>query len=179
MAGRIVLRTAGMVLVILAVVTITFFVLRVAAGDPARLVNPPGTPEEIITQTRQRLGLAKPLIAQYGDFLGGLIQGDLGTSFRGANPVGRAVLKALPNTLALAAVTMVVASILAVVLGMAAALKPNGLVDRVVLLYVSVAWATPSFWLAVILVFFFSIKLGWFPAVDLRGPKSFVLPVAT
>jgi ABC-type dipeptide/oligopeptide/nickel transport system permease component len=177
--GRILRRTVGMVLVVLAVVTITFFVLRIAAGDPARLVNPPGTPEEIITQTRQRLGLAKPLIAQYGDFLGGLVRGDLGTSFRGATPVADAVIGALPNTLALAAVTMVVASVVAVLLGMAAALRPNGILDRLVLLYVAVGWATPSFWLAVILVFFFSLKLGWFPAIDLRGPQSFVLPVTT
>jgi ABC-type dipeptide/oligopeptide/nickel transport system permease component len=74
---------------------------------------------------------------------------------------------------------MVVASVLAVLLGIAAALKPNGLVDRLVLLYVTVAWATPSFWLAVLLVFFFSLKLRWFPAIDLRGPNSFVLPVTT
>jgi ABC-type dipeptide/oligopeptide/nickel transport system permease component len=168
-----------MVLVVLAVVTITFFVLRIAAGDPARLVNPPGTPENIITQTRQRLGLTGSLTAQYGNFMVGLIQGDLGTSFRGASPVAGVVIKALPNTLALAAVTMVVASVVAVVLGMAAALRPNGLLDRAILLYVAVGWATPSFWLAVILVFFFSLKLGWFPAIDLRGPKSFVLPVAT
>jgi ABC-type dipeptide/oligopeptide/nickel transport system permease component len=179
MVGRIVRRTAGMVLVVLAVVTITFFVLRIAAGDPARLVNPPGTPENIITQTRQRLGLTGSLMAQYGHFMAGLIRGDLGTSFRGASPVAGVVTKALPNTLALAAVTMVIASFVALVLGMAAALRPNGLLDRAVLLYVAVGWATPSFWLAVILVFFFSLKLGWFPAIDLRGPKSFVLPVAT
>jgi len=179
MAGRIVRRTAGMVLVVLAVVTITFFVLRIAAGDPARLVNPPGTPENIITQTRQRLGLTGSLMAQYGSFLTGLIQGDLGTSFRGAHPVAGVVIKALPNTLALAAVTMVMASLVAVALGLAAALRPNGLLDRAILLYVAVGWATPSFWLAVILVFFFSLKLGWFPAIDLRGAKSFVLPVAT
>jgi peptide/nickel transport system permease protein len=179
MVGRIVRRTAGMVLVVLAVVTITFFVLRIAAGDPARLVNPPGTPENIITQTRQRLGLTGSMMSQYAHFMAGLIQGDLGTSFRGANPVTGVVIKALPNTLALAAVTMVIASFVALVLGMAAALRPNGLLDRAVLLYVAVGWATPSFWLAVILVFFFSLKLGWFPAIDLRGPKSFVLPVAT
>lgn len=168
-----------MVLVVLAVVTITFFVLRFAAGDPARLVNPPGTPEQVINQVRQRLGLAKPMMAQYGDFVSGLIRGDLGTSFRGASPVARVVMRALPNTLALAGVTMVVASVVAVALGIAAAFKPNSLLDRVVLLYVALAWATPSFWLAVILVFFFSLKLGWFPAIDLRGPQSFVLPVAT
>lgn len=168
-----------MVLVVLAVVTITFFVLRFAAGDPARLANPPGTPEQVINQVRQRLGLAKPLMAQYWEFLSGLVQGDLGTSFRGASSVAGAVIRALPNTLALAGVTMVVASVLAVALGIAAALKPNSLLDRLVLLYVALAWATPSFWLAVILVFFFSLKLGWFPAIDLRGPASFVLPVAT
>lgn len=179
MLGRILRRTAGMVLVVLAVVTITFFVLRIAAGDPARLVNPPGTPEDIIAQARQRLGLAKPLVAQYGDYLAGLVRGDLGTSFRGAEPVSRVVLTALPNTLALGAVTMVVASILAVALGMAAALKPNSLLDRAVLVGVALAWATPSFWLAVVLVFVFSLQLGWFPAIDLRGPESFVLPVTT
>lgn len=179
MVGRILRRTAGMVLVVLGVVTITFFVLRVAAGDPARLVNPPGTPEDIITQVRQRLGLARPLLAQYGDYLGGLVRGDLGTSFRGAQPVADAVLAALPNTLALAGATMAVASVLAVALGMAAALRPNGLLDRAVLAYVALGWATPSFWLAVVLVFVFSLRLGWLPAIDLRGPSSFVLPVTT
>lgn len=179
MVVRILRRTAGMVLVVLAVVTITFFVLRFAAGDPARLVNPPGTPEELIAEARERLGLAKPLYAQYGDYLGGLVRGDLGTSFRGAQPITNVVLRALPNTLALGAVTMVVASIVALVLGIAAALKRNTLLDRAILVYVSLAWSTPSFWLAVVLVFFFSLKLGWFPAIDLRGPESFVLPVTT
>jgi len=179
MIVRLLIRAGQMLLVVLAVVTITFFVLRLATGDPARLVNPPGTPEDIITQTRQRLGTDRPLLVQYGDYLVNLTQGDLGITFRGSQPVREAVLSALPNTLALAGVAEVTGALLALTLGLLAARRPNGLLDRVVLAYTAIAQATPAFWLAVVLVFFFSLRLGWFPAIDMTGPDSFVLPVAT
>lgn len=166
-----------MVLVVLAVVTIVFFVLRLTTGDPARLMNAPGTPEEVITQTRERLGTDKPLITQYGEYLWNMVQGDLGDSFRGGQSVTEAVLSALPNTLALAGITVVLGAILAMVLGGLAAWRPNGLIDRGVLAYVALAQATPAFWLAVILVLVFALRLRWFPAIDMTGPKSFVLPV--
>lgn len=170
-------RAGQMVLVVWAVVTIVFFILRLTTGDPARLMNAPGTPEEIITQTRERLGTDKPLLAQYGDYLVNLVQGDLGTSFRGATPVTEAVLEALPNTLALAGLTVVIGAVLALLLGSLAAWRPNSLLDRGILAYVSLAQATPAFWLAVILVLFFALRLRWFPAIDMTGPRSFVLPV--
>jgi peptide/nickel transport system permease protein len=179
MIVRLLLRVGQMLLVVLAVVTITFFVLRLATGDPARLVNPPGTPEDIITQTRQRLGTDRPLLVQYGDYLVNLARGNLGITFRGAQPVREAVLRALPNTLALAGVAVVTGGLMALTLGSLAARRPNGVVDRVILTYTAIAQATPAFWLALVLVFFFSLRLGWFPAIDLTGPDSFVLPVAT
>jgi ABC-type dipeptide/oligopeptide/nickel transport system permease component len=172
-------RIGQMLLVVLAVVTIVFFVLRLATGDPARLVNPPGTPEEIIAHTAARIGTDKPLPVQYVEYLGGMVRGDLGTSFRGAQPVRQAVLRALPNTLALAGLTVVLGATVALLLGGAAARRPNSLVDRAVLAYAAIAQATPAFWLAVVLVLVFSLRLGWFPAIDMRGPRSFVLPVAT
>lgn len=168
-----------MLLVVLAVVTIAFFVLRLATGDPARLVNPPGTPEDIIAQTRERIGTDKPVLVQYVDYLVGMVRGDLGTSFRGAQPVREAVLDALPNTLALAGITVVLGAALALLLGGLAAWRPNGLLDRAVLTYTALAQATPSFWLAVVLVLLFALRLRWFPAIDMRGPRSFVLPVTT
>ncbi|MDP8959423.1 MAG: ABC transporter permease [Actinomycetota bacterium] len=179
MIVRLLLRAAQMVLVVLAVVTIAFFVLRLATGDPARLINPPGTPEEVIAQTRERIGTDKPLFLQYGEYLLNLAQGDLGRSFRGAEPVRQAVLDALPNTVALAGIAVVVGAVLALLLGGAAAWRPNSLLDRSVLGYAALAQATPAFWLAVVLVLFFSLRLRWFPAIDMAGPKSFVLPVAT
>jgi ABC-type dipeptide/oligopeptide/nickel transport system permease component len=177
--GRLLSRLAQMVLVVIGVVTLTFFVLRLATGDPARLVNPPGTPEDVITQTRERLGTDEPLLVQFGTYLTGLARGDMGTTFRGSQPVGEAVLDALPNTLALAGISVVVAAALALLLGGVASRRPNGPADRVVLAYSALAQATPAFWLAVVLVFFFSLRLGWFPAIDLTGPSSFVLPVIT
>ena len=176
---RLTLRVGQMLLVVLAVVSIAFFVMRLAPGDPARLVNPPGTPEDIITQTRERLGTDQPLLVQYGTFLANLVRGDLGTTFRGSLPVRDVVMRALPNTLALAGLAVASASVLALALGVAAARRPNGLVDRAVLGYVALAQATPAFWLGVVLVFFFSLRLRWFPAIDMTGPRSFVLPVTT
>ncbi|MGH8958314.1 MAG: ABC transporter permease [Acidimicrobiia bacterium] len=173
------MRVGQMLLVVWAVVTIVFFILRLTTGDPARLMNAPGTPEEIITRTRERLGTDQPLLAQYGDYLMGILRGDLGTSFRGSTPVTDAVFDALPNTLMLAAIAVIVAAALALLLGSLAARRPNGLLDRGVLAYVALAQATPAFWLAVVLVLFFSLRLRWFPAIDLTGPRSFVLPVST
>jgi ABC-type dipeptide/oligopeptide/nickel transport system permease component len=179
MAARILRRTAQMVLVVLGAVTLTFFLLRLAAGDPARLVNPPGTPEDIVTQVRERLGTDEPLLVQYKDFLVDLAQGDLGQSFHGEQSVRDEVLKAVPNTVALAVVTITIASTLGLLLGLLAALYVNRLPDRLILVYVAVAQSMAAFWLAVVLVLVFSIELQWLPAIDLTGPESFVLPVAT
>jgi ABC-type dipeptide/oligopeptide/nickel transport system permease component len=168
-----------MVLVIFGVVTATFFVLRLTAGDPARLMNPPGTPERIVQSVREELGTDQPLFTQYTEYLGGLLRGDLGTSFHGSQPVREEVVRALPNTVVLGGLAILVSSILGIVLGIAAALRPNGLIDRSILVLVSLGLATPNFWLAVVLVLIFTFELGWFPAIDMTGPKSFVLPVAT
>jgi ABC-type dipeptide/oligopeptide/nickel transport system permease component len=166
-----------MALVVFGVVTLVFVLLRVAAGDPARLMNPPGQQEEIVQLTRERIGTARPLLDQYVDYMLGVVRGDLGVSFHGGQPVLAEVMAALPNTIALALVTILVASSVGLILGIAAALRPNGLVDRAVLVYVSIALATPSFWLAVVLVLIFSVRLDWLPAIDMEGPESFVLPV--
>lgn len=179
MFWRILRRTLQMLLVVFGVVTLTFFVLRLTAGDPARLMQKPGTPEKLIQQTRERIGTDKPIPAQYVDFLSGLTRGDLGRTFHGDNSVSNEVMRALPNTVALGALSIVIATMVGIVLGIAAALRPNGLVDRAVLVYVSFGLSTPNFWLALILVFLFSLRLQWLPAVDLQGPESFVLPVAT
>ncbi|MGH2787800.1 MAG: ABC transporter permease [Actinomycetota bacterium] len=179
MTGRLLRRTAQMVLVIFGVVTATFFVLRLTAGDPARLMNPPGTPERIVQSVREELGTDQPLFTQYTEYLKGLLRGDLGTSFHGSQPVREEVMGALPNTVVLGGLAILVSSIFGVVLGITAALRPNGLIDRSILVFVSLGLATPNFWLAVVLILIFTFELGWLPAIDMTGPESFVLPVAT
>jgi ABC-type dipeptide/oligopeptide/nickel transport system permease component len=179
MLTRVLRRTGHMALVVFGVVTLVFLLLRLAAGDPARLMVQPGTPETAIQQIRERIGTDKPLFQQYVEYLAGLVSGDLGTSFHGQQPVLGEVLRVLPNTLLLGAVTMAVASALALLLGVVAAVRANSWVDRLVLGYVAVGLSTPYFWLAVVLVLIFSVQLNWFPAIDFTGPSSLVLPVAT
>lgn len=179
MGTYIVHRTLQMVVVVFGVVTVTFFAVRLVPGDPARLMEQPGTPESVLKLTRERLGTDKPLSVQYVRFLADLVRGDLGTAFRGGKPVRSEVLGALPNTLALGAVTMALTTTLSFLIGIAAALRPGGLFDRISLVFVAIAQSTPSFWLGVILVLVFSIRLRWLPAIDMIGPKSFVLPTLT
>jgi ABC-type dipeptide/oligopeptide/nickel transport system permease component len=179
MLGYLLQRTLQMLLVVFGVVTLTFFVLRLASGDPARLMNRPGTPEDLIQQTRVRIGTDKPILVQYTDYVTNLARGDLGDSFHGDQRVAEELAEALPNTLYLGVITIIVASILGLGLGISAALRPNGWLDRAILFYVALAQATPSFWLGVVLVLFFSIRLRWLPAIDMVSPASFVLPVIT
>jgi peptide/nickel transport system permease protein len=172
-------RSLQMAVVVFGVITLVFFILRIASGDPARLMNPPGQQEEIVQLTRERLGTDRPLLVQFGDYLLGLARLDLGTSFHGGQPVLDEILRTLPNTAMLAFVTIAFSSTVALILGIGAALQADKLFDRIVLVYVSLALATPSFWLAIVLVLYFSVQLRWLPAIDLVGPQSFVLPVVT
>lgn len=172
-------RSAQMAVVVFGVITLVFFILRIASGDPARLMNPPGQQEEIVQLTRERLGTDRPLLVQFGDYLLGLARLDLGTSFHGGQPVLDEILRTLPNTAMLALVTIAFSSTIALILGIGAALQADKLFDRIILVYVSLALATPSFWLAIVLVLYFSVQLRWLPAIDLVGPQSFVLPVVT
>jgi len=158
---------------------LVFFILRFASGDPARMMNPPGQPEDIVQLTREKIGTDKPLMVQYWNYVFGLARGDLGKSFHGGQPVLNELLKVFPNTAMLAVTTILFSSTVALILGIGAALRANGAFDRLVLVYVAVALATPSFWLGIVLVLIFAITLDWLPAIDMEGPKSFVLPVIT
>ena len=180
--GRgLVLRAGQMLLVVLAVVTITFFVLRLATGDPARLVNPPGTPEDVDHPdpgaARHRPAAARPvrrlparpcprrprhLVPRRpaGARGGGLgAPQHLGLGRRG----GGRRRRCSPSALGVG--------------GRAPAERAGSTAASCV--FVAVAQATPAFWLGVVLVFVFSLRLGWFPAIDMTGPRSFVLPVVT
>src|SRR5262245_50797938 len=128
-----------MIFVVFGVVTVTFFAVRLVPGDPARIMNRPGTPESVLKLTREQVGTDKPIPLQYVTFLGDLVRGDLGESFRGGRPVLDAVLAALPNTFSLGIVSMAVTTIIAGLLGIAAALMPQSHFDRLTLLFVAVA----------------------------------------
>jgi peptide/nickel transport system permease protein len=128
---------------------------------------------------RHDLGTDRPVPVQFGKFLAGLAHGDLGTSFRYDRPVRGVVFHAFPATLALAGTTMLVAILVAIPLGILAAVRPGGLLDRVVLGISLAGQSLPNFWIGVMLVLFFSVRRSWFPAIGMGGWKSFVLPTIT
>jgi peptide/nickel transport system permease protein len=179
MVAYILRRLLQSAFVIFGVACVTFLVLRLVPGDPARLMVPPGTSEKVVDSLRKELGTDQPLIVQFGRFLGGLLQGDLGQSFRQGRPVLELVLDALPATLALASTTMLTAVLVAVPLGIAAAYRSGGILDRVILIFSLAGQSVPNFWLGVMLVLVFAIRLQWFPAIGMGGPRSIVLPTLT
>jgi peptide/nickel transport system permease protein len=172
-------RLLQALLVVFGVACVTFLVLRLVPGDPARLMLPPGTGEDVVAGLREQLGTDQPLPVQFVRFLGGLLHGDLGDSFRQGRPVLDLVVEAFPATLALAATTMLLAVGVAVPLGILAAARSGRLLDRLVLALSLGGQSLPSFWIGVMLVLLFSVQRQWFPAIGNTGPASYVLPTIT
>lgn len=179
-AARFLLRRLAQALfVIFGVACVTFFVLRLVPGDPARLMVPPGSSEEVVEAIRVKLGTNLPLFEQFWVYLTGLVQGDLGTSFRYERPVLNLVLSVFPATLALGGVSILFSVLVALPLGIAAAANPGRLVDRLVLVLAMAGQSLPNFWIGVMLVLFFSIQLHWLPAVGNESAAAYILPVMT
>jgi ABC-type dipeptide/oligopeptide/nickel transport system permease component len=172
-------RGAQALFVIFGVACVTFFVLRLVPGDPARLMVPPGSSEDVVEAIRIKLGTNLPLLEQFWVYLSGLARGDLGISFRYERPVLDLVLSVFPATLALGGVAMLFAVGVALPLGIAAAAKPGGITDRLVLILAMAGQSLPNFWIGVMLVLFFSIELQWLPAIGNETAASYILPVLT
>lgn len=188
MARYIFRRVFQSVVLLFIVLTVVFFAGRMI-GDPAILILGTQADAETILQLRTNLGLEEPLLMQYARFLFGLVQGDLGDTFRfgmskgelGAGlPEGRAalplVLERLPATFYLAGVAVVMAISVAIPIGILAAMHPRSLFDRVVNIVSLAGVSVVEFWLALMLVLIFSVALGWLPTSGYGGIGFVILP---
>lgn len=149
--------------VVFVVCTATFLLVHLAPGGPAVLADPKLTREEQAA-IEQRLGLDRPIAAQYGIWISRVARGDLGQSFLYQVPNRRAILERLPNTALLAGSALLLSVILAIPLGLWSAVRRGGLVDRAVSGVAFVAMAVPTFWLAILAIFVFAILIPVFPA---------------
>jgi peptide/nickel transport system permease protein len=176
---RFVLRRLAQSVVLLFVLALIIFALARVSGNPADLLLREDATQEDRAQLLHALGLDRPVHEQLYLFLTGLLRGDLGESIRYRKPAAEVFFERLPNTLQLLPLAMVGALVVAIPLGVLAAVYRGTIVDRISSAIAVLGIATPSFWLGIVLIYVFSIKLGWLPSSRMGGPSHYVLPAIT
>ncbi len=156
-------QSASLIVTMLLIIAMVFFGMRLLPGDPAVIrAGLDATPQQI-ENTRRALGLDRSPVEQYFSYMGGLVQGDFGTSWRQNRPVLDIIADRLPLTLTLAACAYVLSLLLGFGLGILAGISPGGTLDRIVRGYTTIGLSFPEFWIAFILILVFSVNLNWFP----------------
>lgn len=150
--------------VLLLVTILVFSLLHLLPGDPATVILGQEATPEAIAALHHELGLDKPIVVQYVSWLGGVLQGNLGRSLVDHTPVSDLILQRLPVTLELTIGTFLVAILIAVPTGIRSATKPGSVSDYVSSLFALGGMSIPHFWLGMMLIVFFAVKLGWLPA---------------
>ncbi len=171
-------RLAGALLLLWLVLTLTFALIRLAPGDPATFLVPPSATPADAARLRAELGLDDPIVVQYGRWALRLLRGDLGESFSLHQPVARALADALPVSIGLGTASLVLTFLIGVPIGMLQAVRRGGALDTSLTVVTTLAYAAPSFWLALALVAVFTYgAASWglppplrLPAFGLRAP---------
>ena len=179
MIKYIVKRIFQMIPMMLVLSLIVFLMVRMIPGDPVDLMLGFDVPKDTKEYERERLGLNDPLPQQYLRFVGNALKGDLGTSIFSGEPVIKELAKRFPKTLTLAVGGTVVGSLFGIILGIIAAVHRNGAADNIIAVASLVALSTPSFFLALILMLIFCLRLRWFPSIGMDSWKGAVLPMIT
>lgn len=179
MAAYTVRRLLRMIPLLLAVVTLVFFMLRMIPGDPARLLLEQDASEADVTAMRHQLGLDQPLLQQYTAYLSGLTHGYVGTSFRTGRPVLQDEAAPLKHTFVLAVTSMAFATVFGIGLGVVAGARPYSAASGLTMVIALLGVSAPSFWLALLLMVVFSLKLDLLPAAGAGTWQHLVLPTIT
>lgn len=173
-------RLALAVPTILLTSVVVFLMLHLIPGDPASIYvgENQATPERL-EEIRHAMGLDRPLYVQYMDYVWGALRGDLGRSLQTNQPVTSEIRARLPNTVKLALTAMAIAMVVGVGLGLLAALKHNSWLDTLSMSVALLGVSMPIFWLALLLIMFFSVRLQWLPATSQPGLKGLILPAVS
>ncbi|SMF16100.1 peptide/nickel transport system permease protein [Azospirillum oryzae] len=152
--------------ILIAIVVMNFFLVHAAPGDPAMVMagEAGAADEKFVTQLREQFGLDRPLYEQLGTYVGKIVQGDLGFSYRQQRPVWDILAERLPATLVLTLTAFILALAAGVALGTLAAVTVGTWADSAITVVALLAYATPIYWIGLMLSLFFSIQLGWLPA---------------
>lgn len=174
-------RVISALLVLLGAPLFTFSILHLVPGDPvAAMLGRQAVTGARAEELRAQLGLNDPLPLQYARYVGGLLRGEMGTSIRSRQPVATMIGQQLPSTLQLAAAALLIAVTSGLLLGVLAAVRRGSWLDGAVTTLAVAGVSTPSFWLGMVLILLFSVRLGWLPATSTRGDWSgLILPAVT
>lgn len=157
-------RLLGTIPILVLITLGVFLVMQVLPGDPALMILGTEATPESLAALRERLGLNQPVYMQYLSWVGGVLSGDLGRSMVDNAPVSRAILNALPVTLQISVLALLLALAIGVPAGVIAATKRGGIGDTVATLIGFSCISMPGFWAAILLLYFFSLYLGWLPS---------------
>lgn len=157
-------------ILLLAVLVLNFSLIHLAPGDVADTISQSmgGADKELLDEIRRDYGLDQPFIIQLGNYIGKVLQADLGHSFFYNQSVTSLIIQKLPATLLLVISAQLLALIVGVVLGVYSARKPNGIVSHFVTLFALFGYAAPVFWTGILLLITFSLHIQWFPVAGMR-----------
>ncbi|SAK95525.1 binding-protein-dependent transport system inner membrane protein [Caballeronia hypogeia] len=164
--------------VVLTAMTLTFFMVRLS-GDPTAQILPQDASAEQRLALQKQLGLDKPVPRQYLNYMEGAAQGEFGSSYFDGDTVTAIIMRRLPNTALLASTSLVIALVFAIPLGVLAATRRGGLLDRSVQVVSVMGASVPSFWMGLLMIQIFAVGLGWLPTYGIGGWRHLVLPSIT
>jgi ABC-type dipeptide/oligopeptide/nickel transport system permease component len=179
MLARFLTRLVWSGLTLLCIAILTFLLINVVPGDPARVIAGPKASPAVLRQVREKYQLDKPLLQRLASYLAQVGRGDLGRSFVTDQPVAEAILTRLPSTAALASTAVVMWMLAAVPFGVLTARFRGSWFDRGVLVAATLSLSLPSFWLARMLQYWLAFRLGWFPVAGFHSFVSLLLPGTT
>lgn len=172
-------RLAQVVPVIFGVTLVVFLIMQMVPGDPAIIMAGEGASTETVEQLREDLGLNEPLHVQYFSYIGNILQGSLGNSLKNNQPVLDEILIRLPITMELAFFSILITVVLGLTAGIISAVKPYSVSDISVMVVALLGISLPSFWLGLLLMYTFSIKLQWLPVAGWDSFAHIILPAIT
>ncbi|QNN58230.1 ABC transporter permease [Diaphorobacter ruginosibacter] len=169
MAIFLIKRLLTLLTTLLAASAVVFLVLEILPGNAAQVLLGPDASPEAVVELTQQLGLDQPALSRYLHWIGGLVRGDMGTSYAYGSPVGELIFERLALTIPLAIMAMLFTTLIALAAGIYAASRHNRLGDVGVMGLAQIGIAIPNFWFAILLILVFSVKLQWFSAGGFPG----------